>query len=144
MALRDKDRELAEVRTQVLAELRRVAEQKDSVYLELAAARERIAALEKDSARLDWLGQHFDSQETEMQLFTVRLKNPTGSFRAAVDAARSLVYFDGVGVWHDVLTVAVWALAGLVLNMLVDRWLGRRERPSAPEGEKQLELAAAR
>ncbi|WP_328468915.1 hypothetical protein OHA21_00385 [Actinoplanes sp. NBC_00393] len=54
---------------------------------------------------------------------------------AAVDTARSLTYFDGVGVGRNLLTIAIWAAAGLLLNLGVDQWLKRRERrgePSAP------------
>ncbi|MCZ2825865.1 MULTISPECIES: ABC transporter permease [unclassified Modestobacter] len=61
---------------------------------------------------------------------------------AAVDAARSLVYFDGAGVGRDLLVIAVWGVIGLLLNLVVDRWLRRREdgtgvpgpdgRPSPP------------
>ncbi|MCX4389825.1 ABC transporter permease [Micromonospora peucetia] len=47
---------------------------------------------------------------------------------AAVDTARSLVYFDGVGVGRNLAVVAVWAVVGLLLNLGVDRWLRRRER----------------
>ncbi|MEU7793959.1 ABC transporter permease [Micromonospora tulbaghiae] len=51
---------------------------------------------------------------------------------AAVDTARSLVYFGGVGVGRNLAVVAVWAAVGLLLNLGVDRWLRRREQ--APGG----------
>ncbi|MFE9922357.1 ABC transporter permease [Streptomyces sp. NPDC005774] len=47
---------------------------------------------------------------------------------AAVDTARSLVYFDGHGIGRNLLTIAVWGAAGLVLQFLVDLWLAHRER----------------
>ncbi|WP_433386437.1 ABC transporter permease [Micromonospora sp. KLBMP9576] len=59
---------------------------------------------------------------------------------AAVDTARSLTYFDGSGVGRNLLTIAIWAAAGLLLNLGVDRLLKRRESrgdptdPGAPLG----------
>ncbi|MFB6595319.1 ABC transporter permease [Streptomyces diastaticus] len=47
---------------------------------------------------------------------------------AAVDIARSLVYFDGTGIGGNLLTVAAWGGAGLVLNLLADLWLAHRAR----------------
>ncbi|MFG1890230.1 ABC transporter permease [Micromonospora sp. NPDC049051] len=76
---------------------------------------------------------------------------------AAVDTARSLVYFDGVGVGRNLAVVAVWATAGLLLNLVVDRWLGRREKsaggnrpqsapgtPGGADGIGELEPVGAR
>lgn len=45
---------------------------------------------------------------------------------AAVDFARSLVYFDGEGVWANALVIAVWGAIGLALNRVIDRVPGRR------------------
>ncbi|WP_460624398.1 ABC transporter permease [Kineosporia babensis] len=64
---------------------------------------------------------------------------------AAVDIARSLVYFDGVGTGQNLATLGIWAAAGVVLNVLVDQYLERREQ--AQEGraeiaEQDQELAA--
>ncbi|MFF0110435.1 ABC transporter permease [Streptomyces hirsutus] len=47
---------------------------------------------------------------------------------AAVDTARSLVYFDGHGIGRNLLTIAIWGAAGLVLQFLVDLWLAHREK----------------
>ncbi|NYV77595.1 ABC transporter permease, partial [Streptomyces sp. UH6] len=44
---------------------------------------------------------------------------------AAVDVARSMVYFDGHGIGRNMLVVGVWGAAGLVLNLVVDLWLKR-------------------
>lgn len=76
---------------------------------------------------------------------------------AAVDTARSLVYFGGVGVGRNLAVVAVWAAVGLLLNVGVDRWLRRRERagggagpqpvagaPGGLDGIGELEPAGAR
>ena len=59
---------------------------------------------------------------------------------AAVDIARSLVYFDGVGVGRDLLVLLAWGVAGLLLNVLVvDRWLARRNaKPHAPLGPRVM------
>jgi hypothetical protein len=46
---------------------------------------------------------------------------------AAVDIARSMVYFDGHGIGRNLLVVGAWGVAGLVLNFAVDLWLRRRE-----------------
>ncbi len=53
---------------------------------------------------------------------------------AAVDTARSLVYFGGVGVGRNLAVVAVWAAVGLLLNLGVDRWLRRREQAADGTG----------
>lgn len=53
---------------------------------------------------------------------------------AAVDAARSMVYFDGDGVGRDLLVIAIWGVAGLLLNLLVDRWVARRPVPAVAVG----------
>ncbi|WP_127451412.1 ABC transporter permease [Streptomyces sp. B29(2018)] len=47
---------------------------------------------------------------------------------AAVDIARSLVYFDSTGLGGNLLTIAAWGGAGLVLNLLADLWLAHRAR----------------
>ncbi|MRJ75834.1 ABC transporter permease [Aeromicrobium sp. SMF47] len=59
---------------------------------------------------------------------------------AAVDIARSLVYFDGTGIGGNLLVIALWGLAGLALNVLVvDRWLNRDgAKPHAPLGPKHM------
>jgi hypothetical protein len=51
---------------------------------------------------------------------------------AAVDIARSMVYFDGHGLGRDLLTIGVWGAAGLALNFAVDLWLRWREPRTAP------------
>jgi hypothetical protein len=52
--------------------------------------------------------------------------------------ARSLTYLDGVGVGGDLLVLAIWGAAGLLLNLLVvDRWVSRPSaRPPAPMGPR--------
>ncbi|MFD4990210.1 ABC transporter permease [Streptomyces sp. NPDC058374] len=47
---------------------------------------------------------------------------------AAVDIARSVVYFGGHGIGGNLLTIAAWGAAGLVLNLLADLWLAHRAR----------------
>ncbi|MFD4171309.1 hypothetical protein ACFWQ1_10805 [Streptomyces albidoflavus] len=47
---------------------------------------------------------------------------------AAVDLARSLVYFDATGLGGNLLAIAAWGGAGLVLNLLADLWLAHRAR----------------
>lgn len=74
---------------------------------------------------------------------------------AAVDIARSLVYFEGHGIGGHLLTIAVWGGAGLVLNLLADLWLAHRARQgkgipaevpragaSAKDGEAEAEKDA--
>ncbi len=51
---------------------------------------------------------------------------------AAVDIARSLRYFDGVGVGQNLLVIAIWGAVGLVLNLLIDKWLTRRPEVDEP------------
>jgi hypothetical protein len=46
---------------------------------------------------------------------------------AAVDTARSLVYFDGNGIGRNLLVIAIWGVVGLILHLAIDRWLRRRE-----------------
>ena len=53
---------------------------------------------------------------------------------AAVDIARSLRYFDGVGVGQNLLVIAIWGAVGLVGNLVIDQWLKRRERRSDSGG----------
>ncbi|MCD4532827.1 hypothetical protein LRP67_01840 [Nocardioides sp. cx-169] len=57
---------------------------------------------------------------------------------AAVDLARSVVYFDGEGVGGNLLVIGIWGAVGLLLNLLVaDRWLNRGSaRPPAPMGPR--------
>ncbi|GAA1646485.1 ABC transporter permease [Actinoplanes couchii] len=62
---------------------------------------------------------------------------------AAVDTARSLFYFDGAGVGRNLLTITIWALAGLLLNLGVDRWLRRREKDTAATDTVPSEPAMA-
>ncbi|MGN0065369.1 MAG: ABC transporter permease [Nocardioides sp.] len=52
---------------------------------------------------------------------------------AAVDIARSMVYFGNEGLGHNLLVLAVWGAVGLLLNVLVvDPWLNRSNaRPPA-------------
>ncbi|WP_205305090.1 ABC transporter permease [Nocardioides sp. 616] len=59
---------------------------------------------------------------------------------AAVDIARSLVYFDGVGIGGNLWVLAAWGAVGLLLNVLVvDRWLNRDGAPSpAPMGPRHV------
>lgn len=45
---------------------------------------------------------------------------------AAVDAARSMVYFDGDGLGGNLLVIAIWGVVGLLLNLVVDRMLTGR------------------
>ncbi|WP_432974687.1 ABC transporter permease [Dactylosporangium sp. CA-233914] len=64
---------------------------------------------------------------------------------AAVDTARSLTYFGGTATGHNLLIIAVWAGAGLLLNLAIDRWLRRRERRTdASHPSIALETSAAR
>ncbi|MET8118619.1 ABC transporter permease [Micromonospora sp. NPDC005189] len=53
---------------------------------------------------------------------------------AAVDIARSLRYFDGVGIGQNLLVIAIWGAAGLVGNLVIDQWLKRRERRLGADG----------
>ncbi|MET7704879.1 ABC transporter permease [Micromonospora sp. NPDC005413] len=53
---------------------------------------------------------------------------------AAVDTARALTYFDRSGVGRNLLTIAIWAGAGLLLNLAVDAWLKWRERRTDASG----------
>ncbi|MFI1195106.1 ABC transporter permease [Micromonospora sp. NPDC020750] len=46
---------------------------------------------------------------------------------AAVDTARSLIYFGGDGVGRNLLVIAIWGAVGLVLNLVVDQWQRRRD-----------------
>lgn len=52
---------------------------------------------------------------------------------AAVDTARSLVYLDGTGVGRNVLVIAIWGLVGLILNLVVDKWVARQPVHYPPE-----------
>lgn len=54
---------------------------------------------------------------------------------AAVEAVRSMVYFDGVGVGQNVLVIVIWAVAALLLNLLVDQWVTRRAGVSSASGD---------
>lgn len=82
---------------------------------------------------------------------------------AAVDTARSLVYFNSQGVGRNLLVIGVWAVIGLALHLLVDQWQKRRDArarttvpgglPPAPDLDDdvisiddigELEVAAAR
>lgn len=57
---------------------------------------------------------------------------------AAVDIARAVTYFDGVGVGANLAVLALWGAVGLALNLLVvDRWLNREgATPHAPLGPR--------
>ena len=57
---------------------------------------------------------------------------------AAVDIARSVVYFDGLGIGRDVLVLAVWGVVGFLVNLfVVDRWVNRAgAKPPAPMGPR--------
>lgn len=59
----------------------------------------------------------------------------------ATEAIRRVVYFDGAGVWPFLLTVIVWAVAGIVLTLLGTKLLAGEERLSVllPESEEELE-----
>ncbi|MBM9459462.1 DUF3533 domain-containing protein [Nocardioides sp. zg-536] len=59
---------------------------------------------------------------------------------AAVDIARSIVYFDGTGIGRDLLVLAVWGVIGLLVNLLlVDRWVNRPSaKPHAPMGPRHV------
>ncbi len=68
---------------------------------------------------------------------------------AAVDTARSLVYFGGDGVGRNLLVIVVWGLLGIGLNLLVDRWQARRDGAAAVavagrDDEERSALAGAR
>lgn len=52
---------------------------------------------------------------------------------AAVDAVRSLIYFDAEGVWGNVVVIAIWGAIGLVLNRVIDRIPPRRATPDTVE-----------
>lgn len=45
---------------------------------------------------------------------------------AAVDAARTMVYFDGDGLGGNLLVIAIWGVVGFLLNLVVDRMLAGR------------------
>lgn len=57
---------------------------------------------------------------------------------AAVDIARSVVYFDGLGIGRDLLVLAVWGVVGFLVNVfVVDRWVNRAgAKPPAPMGPR--------
>ncbi|MFC6153461.1 ABC transporter permease [Nocardioides yefusunii] len=59
---------------------------------------------------------------------------------AAVDIARSVVYFDGVGVGRDLLVIGIWGVVGLLLNFfVVDPYVNRASAPApAPMGPKVM------
>ncbi|QCX27019.1 ABC transporter permease [Nocardioides jishulii] len=59
---------------------------------------------------------------------------------AAVDFARSVTYFDGVGVGQNLLVIGIWGIAGLLLNFfVVDPYVNRKGAPEpAPMGPKVM------
>lgn len=59
---------------------------------------------------------------------------------AAVDLARSVTYFDGVGIGGNLLVIGIWGAVGLLLNLLVvDPLLNRPgARPPAPMGPRVM------
>lgn len=63
---------------------------------------------------------------------------PNGS---ATEAIRRVVYFGGTGVWPYLLTIAVWALAGIVLTLLGTKLLADDEHLTVllPESEEELD-----
>lgn len=63
---------------------------------------------------------------------------PNGS---ATEAIRRVVYFDGAGVWPFLVTILVWALAGIILTFLGTKLLADEEHLSVllPEAEEELD-----
>jgi hypothetical protein len=55
---------------------------------------------------------------------------------AAVNVVRSLTYLDGTGVAGSALVIAAWGAAGLLVNVVADRWIMRR--PMNPQPERHL------
>ncbi|MGW6356400.1 hypothetical protein ACWFR5_14655 [Streptomyces sp. NPDC055092] len=47
---------------------------------------------------------------------------------AAVESVRSVLYFGGAGVGSHVVTLLVWAVAGLALNIAAQLWSGRGKK----------------
>lgn len=60
---------------------------------------------------------------------------------AATEAIRRVVYFDGAGVWSFLLTILVWAIAGIALTFLGTKLLADEEHLSVllPEAEEELD-----
>ncbi|WP_291522982.1 ABC transporter permease [Branchiibius sp. NY16-3462-2] len=60
---------------------------------------------------------------------------------AATEAIRRVVYFDGAGVWPFLLTILVWAIAGIALTFLGTKLLADEEHLSVflPESEEELD-----
>ncbi|MFF3868342.1 ABC transporter permease [Micromonospora sp. NPDC001898] len=46
---------------------------------------------------------------------------------AAVDTARSMIYFGGDGIGRNLLVIGIWGAVGLVLNLVVDQWQRRKD-----------------
>ncbi|MBZ3906269.1 ABC transporter permease [Streptomyces griseiscabiei] len=49
---------------------------------------------------------------------------------AAVDVARAAVYFDGAGIGGHLATIVGWGAVCLLLNVVIDRWMARRDLKS--------------
>lgn len=61
---------------------------------------------------------------------------------AAVEAARSFVYFDGIGVGQNVLVIVIWGVAALLLHLVVDRGVARRDVSQAAKAEARAQADA--
>jgi hypothetical protein len=83
-----------------------------------------------------WLGSQGSSGASAWELLPwfTRSIGPYLPAGAGVDAARSIVYFDGVRVWRDILVLLGYAAAGSLVVLLV----GRRRGLSLPN---EAELA---
>lgn len=54
---------------------------------------------------------------------------------AAVEAVRSFVYFDGAGVGQNLLVIVIWGVSALLLHLVVDRGVARRDASLAAKAE---------
>lgn len=61
---------------------------------------------------------------------------------AAVEAARSFVYFDGIGVGQNILVIVIWGVAALLLHLVVDRGVARRDVSQAAKAQAQAQADA--
>jgi uncharacterized phage infection (PIP) family protein YhgE len=52
---------------------------------------------------------------------------------AAVDMVRSVTYLGGTGLGAGVLVVAIWGVAALAVNLVLDRWIVKRPVNMPPE-----------
>lgn len=62
---------------------------------------------------------------------------------AAVDTARSMVYFEGTGIGRNLAVIVAWGIVGVLLNLGVDRWLRRREAAGVVPGPSAPPVAGA-